>query len=126
VKTSVKLLFAACLVGGSSSALSTPPGQHCGKLLSTDEVSSPLTIAEIEKEEMATLLAKLKMRPDYSRVPFGFINAEWTVFKAMLRPGDKIVRYSTDSQSWQHRAGESGYALIRSGCIVETFKTLWN
>ena len=122
----MKLLFAACLLTGSSSALSTPPGQHCGKFSSTDQVSSPLTVADIEREEMATLSDKLKMRPDYPRVPFGFIHAEWTAFKSMLRPGDNIVRYSTDYHSWQHLAGETGYALLRSGCIVETFKTFWN
>jgi len=113
-------------MAGSSSALSTPPSQHCGKFSSTDEVSIPLTVAEIEKEEMATLSDKLKMQPDYPRVPFGFINAEWTAFKSMMRPGDKIVRYSTDYHSWQHLAGETGYALIRSGCVVERFATMWN
>lgn len=111
---------------GSSLALSSPPVQHCGKFSPTDEVSTPLTIAEIEQEEMATLSDKLKMRSDYPKLPFGFMNAEWVAFKAMLQPGDKIVRYSTDYHSWQHLAGETGFALMRSGCVVETFKTFWN
>lgn len=126
MKKSMKLLFSACLMIGSSSALSTPPGRHCGKFSSTDEVSAPLTIAEIERQEMATLSDKLKLRSDYPKLPFGFMNAEWVAFKALLRPGDKIVRYTTDYHSWQHLAGETGYALMRSGCVAETFKTLWN
>ena len=47
---------------GSSSALSTPPGQHCGSFSSTDEVSTLLISGEIGREEMATPSNKLKMR----------------------------------------------------------------
>lgn len=126
VKEPMKLLFSVCLMIASSAALANTPGKHCGKFAPTDEVSAPLTIAEIERQEMATLSEKLKMRSDYPKVPFGFINAEWVTFKSMFRPGDKIVRYSTDRHSWQHLAGETGYALMRSGCLVETFKTMWN
>jgi hypothetical protein len=110
----------------STAVLANTRGKHCVKFAPTDEVSAPLTIAEIEREEMAALSEKLKIRSDYPKVPFGFMNAEWVAFKSMFRPGDKIVRYSTDRHSWQHLAGETGYALIRSGCRIETFRTMWN
>lgn len=75
---------------------------------------------------MATLPDKLRMRPDYPKVPFGFMNPEWVAFKSQMRPGDTIVRYSTDKQSWQHLAGETGLGLIRSGCLIETLPTMYN
>lgn len=126
VKASMKLLFSICLMIASSAAFAGKPTKYCGKFSPTDEVSAPLTIDEIERQEMATLPDMLQLRSDYPKVPFGFINAEWVAFKSMVRPGDKIVRYSTDKHSWQNLAGESGYALMRSGCLVETFKTMRN
>ncbi|PQO88555.1 hypothetical protein C5614_30295 [Massilia phosphatilytica] len=85
-----------------------------------------MTIAEVEQQEMATLSQNLKIRPDYPRVPFGFMNPEWRIFKSEARPGDKVVRYSTDKDSWQHLAGEAGIALIRSGCLIRTLPTMRN
>jgi hypothetical protein len=122
----MKLIFSACLLIASTAALANPPGKDCGKFAPTDVVSAPLTIAEIERQEMATLSEHLKIRSDYPKVPFGFMNAEWVAFKSMFHPGDKIVRYSSDKHSWQHLAGETGYALIRSGCLIETFRIMWN
>jgi hypothetical protein len=122
----MKLIFSACFLIASTAALANPPGKTCGKFAPTDVVSAPLTIAEIERQEMASLSENLKIRSDYPKVPFGFMNAEWMAFKSMFRAGDKIVRYSTDKHSWQHLAGETGYALIRSGCVIETFRTMWN
>lgn len=122
----MKLLFSMCLMVASSAVFAGQPAKFCGKFSPTDQVSRPLTIAEIERQEKATLPDMLKLRSDYPQVPFGFMNAEWRAFKSVVRPGDKIVRYSTDRHSWQHLAGETGYALIRSGCVVELFKTMWN
>lgn len=117
-KTVMKSIIAACLLIASNVALADPPANGCGKFASTDIVSAPMTIAEIERQEMDRLSQHLKIRPDYPRVPFGFMNAEWKVFKSMSRPGDKFVRYSTDEHSWQHLAGEAGVAVIRSGCLI--------
>jgi hypothetical protein len=109
------LILFAWLMTTSSAALANTPARQCGKSPSTDMVSGPLTIAE-----------KLRIRPDYPKLPFGFMNAEWTAFKSMFRPGDTIVRYTTDRRSWQHSAGETGYALMRSGCRIAAFRTMWN
>ncbi len=96
----------ACLLIASSTALANT-AKHCGKLGPPDHVSAPLSIDEIERQEMASLEDKLKLRSDYPKVPFGFINAEWVAFKSGFRPGDKIVMYSTDKQSWRHLAGDA-------------------
>ena len=111
-KAPMKLLLSFCLVIASPAALADTPRQPCETFASTDEVSEPLTIAEIEREDMATLSEKLELRSDYPPVPFGFINAKWVAFTAKFQPGDKIVSYSTDRRSWKHLAGEAGYALI--------------
>jgi hypothetical protein len=103
-----------------------PSDKHCGKFSPTVVVSAPLTIRQIERQEMAELSEALKVRPDIPRVPFGFQNPEWLAFKSMYKPGDKIVRYSTDRHSWQHLAGETGFALIRSGCIISKLRTMMN
>nr|WP_156133535.1 hypothetical protein [Massilia sp. JS1662] len=120
------LIVFAWLVTASSAAFANTPARQCGTLAPSDTVSGPLTIAGIERQELATHTEILKIRPDYPKLPFGFMNAEWTIFKSRFRSGDTIVRYSTDRRSWKHHAGEAGYALMRSGCLVATFKTMWN
>jgi hypothetical protein len=122
----MKCLFFALSMMASCAVQAATPAKHCGKLAPTDEVSGPLTIAGIERQEAAALSEHLKVRPDYPKVPFGFMNAEWTAFKSQFRPGDTIVGYSTDRHSWQNLAGEAGYALMRSGCLIAQFKTMWN
>lgn len=110
----------------SLEALAARSGEDCAKFAPTDAVSAPLTITEIERQDMANLPADLKIRPDLPKVPFRFANAEWAAFKSMVRRGDKIVQYSTSSHSWKHLAGEAGYGLIRSGCVITTFRTMLN
>ena len=122
----MELILFACLLIVSTATLANPPAKDCGRFAPTDVVSVSMTIAEVEHQEMATLPQNLKIRPDYPRAPFGFMNAEWKVFKSEARPGDKVVRYSTDKHSWQHLAGEAGVALIRSGCLIRTFPTMRN
>lgn len=107
-KAPMKLLFFVCLATASTAALADTPRQPCETFAPTDEVSAPLTIAEIEREDMATLSEKLELRSDYPPVPFGFINAKWVAFTVKVQLGDKIVHYSTDRRSWQHLAGEAG------------------
>ena len=122
----MRRLFCAYMIAATSTALASTPSKSCTKFGPTDQVSEPLTIAEIERQDMESLSNDLKVRPDLPKVPFRFANPEWKAFKAMFRPGDKIVRYSTDSHSWQHLAGETGYGLLRSGCLIGKFRTMWN
>lgn len=83
----------------ASSAACADDAKFCGKFSPTDQVSPPLTIAEIERQQKATIPDTLKLRSNYPHVAFGFMNAEWRAFKAVVRPGDNIVRYSTDRHS---------------------------
>lgn len=119
-------LLLLCLVLAAASAAATPSGAHCGSFARTTSVSAPFTIAEIERQEMAQLPVKLKIRSDYPKVPFGFINPEWVAFKSQFRRGDHIVRFTTDQHSWLHLAGRDGYTLVRAGCVVATFTTMMN
>jgi len=49
---------------------------------------------------------------------FGYNNARWLELKSMFQPGDQIVKYSSDKLSWNSLRGQRGYALLRSGCII--------
>ena len=81
-KAPMKLLFSLCLVIASTTALADTQGRPCETFAPTDEVSEPLTIAEIEREDMSTLSEQLELRSDYPPVPFGFINAKWVAFSS--------------------------------------------
>lgn len=54
-KTVMKSIIAACLLIASNVALADPPANGCGKFASTDIVSAPMTIAEVERQEMDRL-----------------------------------------------------------------------
>lgn len=122
----MKILLSLCLLVTTSMATANTSSKHCGKFSPTTEVSRPLTIDEIERQEMAEVSEWIKVRSDIPKVPFGFGNAEWVAFKSRVLPGDNLVGYSTDRHSWQHFASETGYALMRSGCLIETFVKMRN
>lgn len=104
----------------------SPAAKPCGKFPGNYTVSRPLTVSEIDVFEMASVAAMRKTMPDIPKLPFAYMNVEWTYFKSRVHPRDKLVKYSTDAHSWQHLAGESGYAIIRSGCVIETLVTFRN
>jgi uncharacterized protein (TIGR02996 family) len=39
---------------------------------------------------------------------------------AHMRPGDELWEYDTGSESWAHRCGRMGYAIVRNGKVVES------
>ena len=122
----MKCVLLLCFILASPVVAASPTVSDCGRFSTTTDVSAPLTIAEIEGEEMSLLAENLKIRSDYPKVPFGFMHAQWVAFKSLVRPGDKIVRYTSSAHSWQHLAGEAGYGLMRSGCLIKTFTTMVN
>jgi hypothetical protein len=122
----MKTLLFTCIAAVCATAHSVPMVKNCEKIPPWYVLSSPVRVSHVERQEMAKLPEMLKFRSDFPRVPFGFANAEWTAFKSMIRPGDKVVEFTSDSRAWQHSAGESGYALIRTGCLVNTFVTMRN
>lgn len=85
-----------------------------------------MKIPEIEAENMRIIAQRRMIDSDIPNQPFGFANSRWLAFKELVKSGDKIVEYSNGERAWQNQAGESGYALIRSGCIVKIFVTLRN
>ena len=89
-------------------------------------VSRPLSVKEVEEVELQKTLAMLKTLEDLPRLPFAFQNEQWTAFKSRMRKGDQLVEFSSDERSWQHLAGEAGYAILRAGCIVEKMTTVIN
>jgi hypothetical protein len=75
--------------------------------------SEPLSIAEIENENLV---------PDATRrnhVAFGASAAEWAKLKALMQPGDILVRLGV---AWSSPLGgvdfREGYALVRDGVII--------
>jgi hypothetical protein len=96
---------------------------HCDTFSPTDDVSSPLTIEEIEKQAMADILAWQKEGLDTPNALFGYMNTHWLTLKSMFQPGDEIVKYSSDKLSWQGRRGQRGFALLRSRCIINRLVT---
>ena len=119
------LLLATFLVAIAPAAFAEKQVKSCG-MDPTYVVSAPLTIQEVERYEMAYVDEMAKVLPDLPRVPFAYGNSEWVYFKSQVQPGDKIVRFSSNRQSWGDRAGETGYALLRSGCVIERFVGLRN
>ncbi|HEY8024453.1 MAG TPA: hypothetical protein VIF60_07805 [Burkholderiaceae bacterium] len=100
--------------------------EECQKFPATYAISEPMAVAEIEAKETQDLAEKLRVRPDMPKVPFGFVNAKWVQFKSHIRKGDVVVHFVSDQHSWQVLAGEEGYAIVHSDCIVETFRTAMN
>ncbi|MDK6076533.1 hypothetical protein [Massilia varians] len=115
----MKFVLAVFLMLGCTLSMTATSGERCRIFSSTDEVSSPMTIEEIEKQAMAELVAWREEGLKVPHVLFGHMNAHWLRLKATFQPGDEIVKYSTDKSSWQGRYGERGFALLRSGCIID-------
>lgn len=122
----MKTLLLMGLMFVSSVAAANPADKSCGKFPPDYIISRPLGIDEIERYEMAIISAMRKSMSEIPNAPFGFQNAAWVDFKSRVRPGDKIVSYNTDRRAWQNLAGETGYALMRSGCLIESFMTRQN
>lgn len=122
----MRALLLVFLLSACALAEAAPARKACGKFSPSYAVSPPLTIEEIEKHEMENVTAMLKMREDLPQVPFAFMHGEWLSFKSRLRRGDKVVAFSSGKKSWQDLAGESGYAMMRAGCVIETFVTMRN
>jgi len=52
-------------------------------------------------------------------VPFGYMNRFWKDFKRQIKPGDSLVFFRSDRQSWNGLYGREGYALVRRGKVVK-------
>lgn len=63
----LKLLFATCLMIASAMSAAAANTQ-CDTFSSTDEISAPLTIGEIEREAKAELVQCRKERPEHPNI----------------------------------------------------------
>ena len=46
--------------------------------------------------------------------------------KAFIRPGDRLVHYSTPAEYWDQLAGQDGIIILRHCCIIESVILLEN
>ena len=70
----------------------------------------PTTIAEVEARQ-------------------GDINhsrEEWQDLKSAMQPGDELVAFQTELETWQSLCGRADYALVRKGKVVRELITIMN
>lgn len=122
----MRVLFWFCLIALTSSAGADPLAENCEHGRLSIEISAPLSIAEVERLNMVELPSDLLIKSDFQKAAFGTRYREWVAFKSLFRPGDQLVRYTSHERQWLRRNGEAGYELIRSGCLIGTFQTVWS
>ena len=120
----MRLLLPLCLLAFAHSAVAEPVPGRCENSSMVGHLSDPLSIAEIERDEMRELPSELLIKSELSKAPFGQNYRAWVDFKSRLLPGDQVVRYKSDGYVSLGRRGAAGYASIRAGCVIETFATL--
>ena len=77
-----------------------------------NSVSSPLNVAEIEKENM------IEIRETKEVLAFGYANKQWLQFKAAIEPGDKVYFMAHTKNKFYL----DGHILVRKGCVVQFLK----
>ncbi len=120
----MQLLLPLCLVAVIQSAAADSSTGLCENGPTLTHLPEPLSIAEIERNEMRELPSDLLIKSEFSKAPFGHRYPAWVDFKSRLRPGDQVIRYKPGQHDSIGRHGEAGYASIRAGCVIETFVTL--
>ena len=120
----MRMLLSLCLVAVIQSAAADPSTGLCENGRTLAGRPDPLSIAEIERNEMRELPSELLIKSEFSKAPFGHGYPAWVNFKSRLRPGDQVIRYKPGQHASIGRQGEAGYASIRAGCVIETFVTL--
>jgi hypothetical protein len=74
-----------------------------------DSLTRQLSVAEAEAEFI------VKIRGLRKKVPFGFLNPQWTELKAKLAPGDGLWEFKLRGMGIKHR----GVKLVRRGKVIE-------
>src|SRR5438309_1062158 len=73
-------------------------------------VKGPLNVTAVEQESLLEV-----RKSQCPKVPFGCAHEYWEDMKRMLRPGDALVFFRTDTGSW----GDEGYAIVRRGRVIK-------
>jgi hypothetical protein len=55
--------------------------------------------------------------------PFGEQYGHWERLKGGMAPGDELWEFVSPPDSWAHRCGRQGYAVVRRGEIVASLLT---
>jgi len=55
--------------------------------------------------------------------PFGSMSGRWERLKDSMAPGDELWEFVSPPESWAHRCGRQGYAVVRRGEIVAALLT---
>ncbi len=55
--------------------------------------------------------------------PFGTQNGRWERLKGNMASGDELWEFVSPPESWAHRCGRQGYAVVRRGAVVDALLT---
>jgi hypothetical protein len=55
--------------------------------------------------------------------PFGELFARWERLKKGMSAGDELWEFVSPPDSWAHRCGRQGYAVVRRGEVVASLVT---
>ena len=55
--------------------------------------------------------------------PFGELHGRWERLKKGMAAGDELWEFVSPPESWAHRCGRQGYAVVRRGEIVASLLT---
>jgi hypothetical protein len=59
-------------------------------------------------------------------LPAGLWGERWQALKRLLSVGDELWVYCSPAESWQHRAGRAGVAIVRQGYVIASLLTALN
>jgi hypothetical protein len=74
-------------------------------------LSARVTVAEAENANTITDRA------------FGQLHGRWERLKGSMAPGDELWEFVSPPESWAHRCGRQGYAVVRRGAVVAALVT---
>jgi hypothetical protein len=54
---------------------------------------------------------------------FGYQHRKWERLKQQMAAGDELWEFCSPPESWAHRKGRQGYAVLRKGQVVDYMLT---
>ncbi len=80
-------------------------------VIPTEWLSEKVTVAQAEAANM-----------DGGRA-FGYQHLKWERLKQAMTAGDELWEFCSPEHTWTHLMGRQGYAVVRSGRIVDSLVT---
>jgi hypothetical protein len=80
---------------------------------------------EVPKQWLATrvTVAEAEHANCVRDTPFGELHGRWERLKKSMAAGDELWEFVSPPESWAHRCGRQGYAVVRRGEIVASLLT---